>query len=382
MRATKIMHVTTSIAGGGAETMLCNVLERLDPSRFENVVVTTMDAGMRAPAPRIRGSASAFYDLGITAIRLRGLLALLRIIRKERPDIVQTWMHKADFFGGLVARFAAVHRVVWGIHSSDVYRAPGAREWVIRAFKRMLAAASWLVPSRIVSCSKSAAVSHQEMGYPSCKLDFICNGVDTERFRPDPAAAAALRQRLAIPFDAPVIGYVGRFHGVKDIPTLLRAAELLLRRFPGAHFVLCGDAAPAACDPKAAAAMERFPARGQLHVLPYREDIENVYPLFDVFALASTSEAFPMVLLEAMAAGKPCVSTDVGDASEILGNTGEVVAVGDPAGLADAWCRLLGIDRADRERLGREARARCEGHFSLNACVARYETLYQQLMTE
>lgn len=379
---TKIMHVTTSVAGGGAEMMLCNMLERLDPSRFENIVVTTQDAGMRSPAPRIRESVSAFYDLGVTAIRLKGLLALYGIIRRERPDIVQTWMHKADFFGGLMAKLAAVHNVVWGIHSRDVYRSPGAGEWKTTLFKKLLGAGSWLIPKRIISCSKSAVESHRKMGYSNRKMEWIGNGVDTDRFRPSADAALKLRVELGIPIDAPVVGFVGRFHPVKDIPTFLDGAEVLLQRFPNVHFVLCGDAAAEQVDTEIAASIDRFPVREQLHFIPFREDIENVYPLFDIFSLTSVSEAFPMVLLEAMACGIPCVSTDTGDALAIIEATGKVVPTKDSQSLAAAWRDLLELQRDERDLLGSAARSRCQDLFSLSACVARYESVYQQLMTK
>jgi glycosyltransferase involved in cell wall biosynthesis len=220
------------------------------------------------------------------------------------------------------------------------------------------------------------------MGYSRRKMEWIGNGVDIERFRPNADAALRLRAELGIPAEAQVIGFVGRFHPVKDIPTFLEGAAILLQRSPDVHFVLCGDAVSESLDPEIAAAIDLFPSRAQLHFLPFREDIENVYPLFDVFSLTSVSEAFPMVLLEAMACGIPCVSTDTGDALAIIGETGKVVPTKDSQSLAAAWHDLLELQSDERDLMGNAARNRCRDDFSLSACVARYESVYQQLMTQ
>jgi glycosyltransferase involved in cell wall biosynthesis len=115
-------------------------------------------------------------------------------------------------------------------------------------------------------------------------------------------------------------------------------------------------------------------------VLGYRSDIEYLLPVVDVLCLSSAfGEGFPNVLGEAMACGIPCVSTDVGDARSIVGDTGLIVPVRDPASLAHAIIDLIDRGPAARGHLGRAARERIEAEYSLPRIVEQYAALYSEL---
>jgi len=100
----------------------------------------------------------------------------------------------------------------------------------------------------------------------------------------------------------------------------------------------------------------------------------------DIATTASRcGEAFPLVIGEAMACGTTCVVTDVGDSALIVGETGKVVAPGDPEALAEAWQGLIEAGPEVRRRLGMAARRRVQEHFGLPAIVERYQAIYTQL---
>ncbi|MBB4067469.1 glycosyltransferase involved in cell wall biosynthesis [Salinibacter ruber] len=102
-------------------------------------------------------------------------------------------------------------------------------------------------------------------------------------------------------------------------------------------------------------------------------------PMLDVASLSSNSEAFPMVLGEAMASGVPCVATDVGDVAYLLGDTGILVPPEDPEALADGWLQLLEAPDEDREERGRAARRRVQENFSQEAVLEQYDLIYERL---
>jgi glycosyltransferase involved in cell wall biosynthesis len=104
-----------------------------------------------------------------------------------------------------------------------------------------------------------------------------------------------------------------------------------------------------------------------------------LFASLDISTLSSRSEAFPLVVGEAMASGVPCVVTDVGDAAEIVGTTGVVVAPRDLQALAEAWNKLIEAGPEGRARLGELARKRIEERYSLQATVTRYQDLYLSL---
>jgi glycosyltransferase involved in cell wall biosynthesis len=219
---------------------------------------------------------------------------------------------------------------------------------------------------------------HTKLGYDAAKIELIYNGSDTTLFKPDPSARAALRASLAIPVDAPVVGFVGRCVPAKDLPTFLKAAALVQQQLPDTHFVLCGpnlQDAPECVHQ----ALRTIPNYDQVHFLAFRSDVAQVHPSFDLLALTSLSEACPMSLIEAMCCGVPCATTDVGDAAFIIDRPDSVSPVGDVDHIAATWIRTLTASPQERARLSEHARQRAQAVFSLPACVDRYQTLYRTL---
>jgi glycosyltransferase involved in cell wall biosynthesis len=372
----KILHFTTHLSGGGAEMMLCNLVEHLKHTGMEQVVVCLSNKNPDSTATRIQKAANLVHDLNARSfVRLATLRELWRIIRKEKPDVVQTWMHKPDLIGGIVARLAGCRRVVWGIHSMDISTAPGERGWKNWVFRKLLSIASKFVPSKIVSCSEAARRQHESFGYKSNKFAFIPNGVDMARFHPNETARADIRAELGIPVAAPLIAFVGRFAKVKDLPTFIRAAAKFQAIRPNVHFLCCGNAEGDQTPIRAA--LDELLDRSRFHLRPFRRDVEKICAAADVLSLTSLSEAFPMVLIEAMACGTPCVSTRVGDAEAILSGTGALVSVGDVSGVSQAWGALL-----EKVGAGLSAEVRCLSvdRFGIRVCTESYASLYRSLI--
>ena len=236
-----VLHFVHGIGGGGAEAMLVNLAETLDPARFRSIVVAINARPWPHHVARLREAEVTLHDLEGSAFLKRETLTKLRaVLRLERPAIVQTWMHHADLVGGWAACLAGVRNVVWGIHCREINRNPGDGDRKIAFFRRALSLSSRFIPTRILSCSAAAIEDHAALGYPRSKMRWIPNGIDAERFVPDMDATLDTRAELKLPPNAPVIGYVGRFHEMKDLPTFLKAAALLQARVPEAHIVICG----------------------------------------------------------------------------------------------------------------------------------------------
>lgn len=375
----KVLHFTTTVGGGGAENMLCNLVEKLAERGVSNIVVsTTSSLDDNSLRPRLERSA-AFFDLQADSLlSLRFLSAFASVLRREKPDIVQTWMHTAGLAAGIVARSLGLRHIVWGIHSKDLLRFEN-RPRLRSAFGRLLGFGAACLPRKIVSCSRiGMEIHHRQYGYPSDKMMWIGNGIDTGRYRPDASCRSLWRNRLQIPETAHVIGMVTRFHPVKDVATFLRAVALLQRSREDAHFVFCGDTL-ANATPEIAELARTLPDPSRFYWLGFQPDTEKVYPLLDILTVTSISEAYPMVLIEAMACGVPCVSTDVGDASLILGELGRVAPVQNPELIANAWSSLLQLSANEREALRERVRERAVAEFGLDACAAKYQRLYQEL---
>jgi glycosyltransferase involved in cell wall biosynthesis len=209
---------------------------------------------------------------------------------------------------------------------------------------------------------------HSELAVPRDKLHVISNGVRAST--PSPGARARLRTELGIAADAPVLLYVGRLEDVKDLGTLLRAVAVIpAPARAGLRVLLAGDGAMRA---------ELEATRAQLdlaHTVTFlgaRRDIADLLSCADIFAMSSRTEGLPMAIMEAMAAGLPCVATAVGGIPELLAEgTGFTAPTADPAGLAAHITRLIG-DPALRAATGARARERVMALYGIDTVITRY----------
>jgi glycosyltransferase involved in cell wall biosynthesis len=183
---------------------------------------------------------------------------------------------------------------------------------------------------------------HRTLGMRPRRALVIPNGFDVERFRRNAQGARAFRAALGIPDDAWTIGIVARFDPIKDHALFLEAAARFCAKHPDQPiFFVCAGTGPA---PFLEELKERARRRGLSESVRWVEapkDLPAVYSALDVATLTSKGEGFPNVLAEAMLCGTPCVSTDVGDAREILAEHGEIVPPGDAGALAAAWERRI-----------------------------------------
>jgi glycosyltransferase involved in cell wall biosynthesis len=374
-RMIKVMHIITTLGPAGAENMLCRIAAGMDTTRFENEVVS------------LTGILDLAEKMNSLGVRVRTLamkksipnpLLVMRLadwIRESKPDVIHTWMYHANLIGALAARLAGNVPVVWAIHHNAFDPRVDKRRTML--VNRACALLSRKLAARIVFCSEASLRTHKKLGYAVEKLEVIPNGFDLEEVKPDPTAYESLRRELGIPADAIVIGLAARFHPHKDHRNFIQAAERLHKLMPDVHFLLFGMGITWG-NAQLVEWIEAAGIRKHSHLLGLRQDLARLFSAMDIATTASRSEAFPIVVGEAMACGTPCVVTDVGDSALIVENTGRVVPPGDPSALAEAWRSLIEAGPAVRRRLGVAARERVQRHFQLSAIIERYQKIYTQ----
>jgi glycosyltransferase involved in cell wall biosynthesis len=370
----KIVHIISGLGVGGAETTLYNLVRHTQGTDISHVVISL--SSLHSLADSIRA-------VGGEVPSLRLFVRLVRWIVELDPDVVQTWMYHADFFGGMAARLARIiprgrrisHPFVlaWGIHRTEV---PTSHSFVLRTLASLCARASRYIPDLTVCCAEAAYTSHVAFGYDQSRMRVIRNGFDIERFAPNLVAHQELISLLGVPDYAILIGIVGRFNPAKDFDNFLSAASLLAGRVSECHFVMVGKDVDR--NNEALTAYADTPAlKGRVHLLGARSDIPAVMPGFDILCLSSRTEGLPTVVGEAMACGVPCVVTNVGDTAELVGNTGIVVPPADHVALAVALEHMVSMSGTQRRRLGEDARARIQEDFSIDACWTQYRGAYE-----
>lgn len=374
----KVAHLITGLNTGGAEMMLYKLLAATDRQQFEPHVISMQPLG--PVAEKISRLGIPVYTLEMSRrLPFLSFFKAITCLRQINPDLLQTWMYHADLLGALVKPFIPSNVLIWNIRHSNLSLAYNKSRTVLIA--RLLARLSPYLPQKIITCSYVAADVHASFGYQKEKLIVIPNGFETDVFKPDPQAGLAMRQQLEIPADAFVIGLVARFDPQKDIENFVQAAGLLSEQINDVFFVLCGRRLDQHNDQLVSWLTNHQVDMGKMRLLGERKNISEILNAFDLFALSSIGEGFPNVVGEAMACGKPCVVTDVGDAAFLLGEAGVVVPSQNASALADAWRGLYQSSAAEREHLGHEARMRIQAHFALPVIAKQYETIYREQVT-
>lgn len=370
----KILHIITGLNDGGAEAVLYRICE-FDKEN-KHVVISLMDEGKYGPLLIKIGVDVHTLNFPNGKVRLSGLIKLFKLIRSVQPDVVQTWMYHADLIGGVVARLAGVKNIVWGVHHTTLVKGESKRSTIFIA--KINAFLSRFVPQKIIYCAEKSREVQESIGFKQSKGVVVPNGFNTNNFQPTDKGRSILRKELGVDDDVFLIGHVGRFSPYKDYPTLIQTLNKVLEKEKNIQFVLVGTG----LDYQNSKLLDLFPStfdKTLIFLLGRRNDVPTIMNGMDLFVLSSVSEAFPNVLNEAMACGTPCVTTDVGDASIIVGETGWVVSPKNPNALADEIIQAIEEKQnSPQDWLTRTqaCRSRIIDNFSIEKMVSGYHRVW------
>jgi glycosyltransferase involved in cell wall biosynthesis len=368
-----------ALAVGGAERTLVDLVNSVDRERYDVTIWTLFDENVLAPdvdpAIPIRTLGVRSVGGGDTFVGgvanpldyVRAPLRFLRAVRRERPDIVQSFL----FVDNTIARVA-------GVFSPETVVVTGARGIQNRTSPLVRAVDRLLIPlsDYIVSNSASGAAAYVDRGATPDRVGVVHNGRDLDAFVD--AEPAPLREQFDVPADAPLVGMVSRLHPIKGQPDLVAAWPAVRRAVPDAHLVFVGDG------PERAALEAAVAATGEtssVHFTGNRDDVPGVLAALDAFVFTSYREGQSGALLEAMAAGKPIVATDIVENRELVsdGETAVLVPTAEPAALSAAIVGLL-CDPDRAAALGAAARTDAIARFSLDRMVGNFEAVYESVV--
>lgn len=356
-----IAHIVFRFDYGGLENGVVNVINGLPGEEFKHVVIALTEA--TGFADRLRDGVAVHSIEKKPGKDLGAYLRLHKLLRRLRPDIVHT-RNMGTMDCALIAFLARVPVRIHGEHGWDVIDPDGTNpkyRFMRRALTRFV--------HRIVTVSED--LQHWltgVVGIPSAKVTHICNGVDTERFRPNGSSERKEDDRV-------VIGSVTRFSAIKDPLNLVEAFIELKRCGQVGNLVMIGDGE---LHESAVACLREAGLENSAWLPGSRDDIPEKLRAMDIFVLGSLREGISNTILEAMASGLPIVASDTGGNSELVENgvNGVLVPPGDSKVLAKAIAGYLD-DRERCVRDGRASRERVISRFSIHAMVDNYRRLYE-----
>lgn len=326
----KVLHIITGLNDGGAESVLTRLC--LNSHSVNHVVVSMIDLGKYGSILQAHGIKVHALFMGRKLSNIFKLFKLVHLIKLEQPDVVQTWMYHADLFGGMAAKLAGVRRVCWGVRHSVLERDKTKTSTIVTA--KLCSVLSKWIPEFIICCANKALEVHANIGYQRSKMLVIPNGYDLAKFSQDNAIRVRMREHFEQPEECFFIGLVGRYHPFKDHHNLFHALALVKNEIPTIRCLLVGKDM-LENNTEIMKVINKLSLQDNVVLAGQYSDISAVMNALDLHVLSSSSEAFPNVLAEAMACGTPCVTTNVGDAQDIVGDNSVCCSSGDSRALAN-----------------------------------------------
>jgi glycosyltransferase involved in cell wall biosynthesis len=368
----QILFLIDKLTMAGAQNHVFQLATEIDRRRFAPRVCCLTSGGPLAD--RLRERDVPVSVLGIERIydgaAARAMAGFVRRLRRERIQVLHTFLVSANVFGTVAGRLARVPVVVTSRRDTGFSRSPRLRtveEWLINP-----------LADQVVAVSEAAAAVARAERALAAKVVTIPNGV---RLRDDPETPSArerYRRELGVADGERLVGIVANLTPVKGHADLLAAAARVVAQAPDVRFVLVGDGplrGELEAQARSLGIADRVVMTGQ------RGDVRDLLGALDVAVLSSHTEGMSNVVLEYMAAGLPVVATAVGGNPEVIedGRTGRLVPPRDAPAMAGALLALL-TDRAAAARLGQAAQRHIREHLTLERMVQRHEELYTGLL--
>lgn len=362
MSKPTMVHVITNFAGvGGAEMMLSRLIQATE-QQYQHVIIALMKTSAVYQSTLDR--CQTHYALGWNGLNTFGTIQKLRALLKQlTPQTVQCWMYHANVLTSLsVIGLKQKPKVIWGIHHS---LASPKDESISTKLALVLSKLLSAQPQAIIYCAHSSMQQHQSFGFHNPNSHVIANGVYLDKFQPNPEL-----------HDPIVIGFAGRYHPAKGYPYLFETMAKL--KDQPVVFRIAGGGA-SLNNPEVKALFEQYQLdQNKVELLDQVSDMPAFYQSIDAFLMTSITEGFPNVLVEALASGLPCISTDVGDASYIVQELGNIVPPRDSDALAQAILKYLQLSADEKFALKQATWQRIEQHFSIETVSQQYMQVWSQ----
>lgn len=364
----RVVELLATGTNGGAQESVVNTMIRLDASRHEARVISLSHGSTVMRLERLGFPVEVIdeEDDARAAAQLADRLVALD------AQVLHAHMHRAEVVGVAAADLAAQRTgrrpfVVSTVHSSR-FRSIEDREHLERITPRI---------DRLVAVSDAIVAKLVAEGRDTAPISRVYNGVDLERFD-EASGGVAVRRELGIPDDAPVVAVVGRLEPEKGHPTLIEAWPIIHHHLPSAHLLVVGEGSERdRLEGLAHAHLRGGSCCASVHFLGRREDVPQILGAANVVAMPSYREAQGLAILEALAANRPVVASNVGGIPEMIhdGENGLLVPSHDPTALAAAITRLL-KDPSLAARLAAAGHDLVHERFCLDFMLRDLEAIY------
>jgi glycosyltransferase involved in cell wall biosynthesis len=336
----KVLFLARQLNIGGAERQLVTLANELAARGHEIVIASYYSGGALSKKLDSKRVRVISYEKKSRWDLFTLLFKTLKVVREEQPTIVHGWMHTQNVVATVARILNPKVKMVWCVRASNLETVLDWAETLTIWLQARL--------SRFADCivvNSMAGLEHAVAGgLPREKMLFIPNGIDTNLFYPNDQERKQVRAAWNIGNDVKIVGNIARYDPIKNHTMFLKAAALVAAQRPDVHFVCVGHGKDSYLQ-ELKQLSRTLGIEDRLHWFQAQSDVRSMYNAVDVFCASSLSEGFPNVIGEAMACGRHCVVTDVGDSALVVGDTGIVVPSDNAQALANGLLERLNVEQ-------------------------------------
>lgn len=371
----KIIHIISGLGNGGAEACLFRLI--IANPDFTHIVISITDKGFY-------GDILSENNIKVIALNLRSYVFVISILFKikniivnEKPDVIHSWMYSANLIAGFIGNFLKIKNIIWSVHGSVHLPSTKLSTFIIILMCSIL---SWIIPNYIVFVSNYSIKKHLKFGFCKNKIILITNGFTVKNQVDIYNNRMFLERKFSIPKNFKIFAMISRYHPVKDFKTLLLSLKEVKENFKNFKCLLIGYNIYQ--NKELEFLVSAYQLNSNVILVDEIMDVTSLMSGFNLLLLSSLSESFPNVIIEAMANGTPCISTNVGDVSLIIDNeTGWVVPKSNPKAFSQSI--LLAINEMDNKFLWNEKRLKCitkiKNNYSFENMKNNYVKLWENI---
>ncbi|OHB87093.1 MAG: hypothetical protein A3D13_05845 [Planctomycetes bacterium RIFCSPHIGHO2_02_FULL_40_12] len=381
----RIVNIITRMELGGPPILVLDILQHLDKERFESTIATGITIDRKydmigfARDKNIRIFAMPSLVRDIHPLKdIKALIKLAIFLKKEKFDIVHCHTSKGGFIGRLAAKLAGAKIIIYSPHG-DIFEGYFCK--LATDFFILLEKFAARFTDKIINLTKIEIERFLEHGIGTRhQLKQIYNGINIKYYERAMTSNLKKRDEFGLGKDDFVCATVGRLVPVKGHTYLIKAIQKVVKVIPEAKFLFVGDGE---LKSKLSEEIKSYDLQRNIFLLGARNDIATILSCINVFLLPSLNEGFGMALIEAMAARKPVIATNVGGVPEVIinGTTGILVPSKDPEAFSSAIIKLYNNPEMSLE-MGLAGYSRARNLFDIKTTVREFEDLYSKLIKE
>ena len=366
-KKNKIIYIINSLELGGAENILFNIVNM--SNKKDIVIISLTSKGFYGSALIKKGYKVYELKMKKDFLFLFNFTKLIALLINQNPKIVHTWMYHSNLIGGIAAKLLGINEIYWSIHHDFEYAN------IIKFLEmKLLSFLSYFIPKKIIYCSTSSQFNHNLNGYKEDISCIIKNGISVSKFQSDKKLREIIRRQLKINQNCLLLGNVSRYHPIKDHDTLLKALLYLKKLKVNFKCILIGNGLTNT-NIDLIKKITRFKLKKEIILFGKSDKVHILFNAFDLNILSSKSESSHLTLIESMACGIPCLSTKVGDALDIIGDTGWIVDTENPKAMADCIHKISN-KKYLLKRKSLKAVNRVKKYYTLEKMYSNYQRLY------